>query len=104
MEIDAILESYRIKKPNCLFSFLLLTLFNIFLQNVDPDYSCPYVTVHTDGDLCGHGLTFTIGRGNDIGEGQVTQAFFLNFFFYYLSLLQVTSDLPEVQKLHKENL
>lgn len=34
--------------------------------NVDPDYSCPYVTVHTDGDLEGYGITFTVGRGNEI--------------------------------------
>jgi len=34
----------------------------------DPDYSAAYVIVHTDaGDgLEGHGLTFTIGRGNEI--------------------------------------
>jgi L-fuconate dehydratase len=32
----------------------------------DPDYSAAYVTLHTDGDLSGHGFTFTIGRGNDL--------------------------------------
>lgn len=32
----------------------------------DPDYSAAYVTLHTDGDLAGHGFTFTIGRGNDL--------------------------------------
>ena len=32
----------------------------------DPDYSAAYVTLHTDGDLTGHGFTFTIGRGNDL--------------------------------------
>ena len=37
-------------------------------MNVDPDYSAAYVILHTDGaaGLEGHGLTFTIGRGNDI--------------------------------------
>jgi L-fuconate dehydratase len=32
----------------------------------DPDYSAAYVTLHTDGDHEGHGLTFTIGRGNEL--------------------------------------
>lgn len=35
-------------------------------MNPDPDYSAAYVVLHTDGGLEGHGLTFTIGRGNDI--------------------------------------
>jgi L-fuconate dehydratase len=32
----------------------------------DPDYSAAYVILKTDSVLEGHGLTFTIGRGNDI--------------------------------------
>ena len=35
-------------------------------MNRDPDYSATYVTVHTDSTYTGHGLTFTIGRGNDL--------------------------------------
>ncbi|KAH6917857.1 mandelate racemase/muconate lactonizing enzyme [Coprinopsis sp. MPI-PUGE-AT-0042] len=35
-------------------------------MNTDCDYSSAYVTLFTDGDLVGHGMTFTIGRGNDI--------------------------------------
>ncbi|MDE0735572.1 MAG: L-fuconate dehydratase [Pirellulaceae bacterium] len=35
-------------------------------MNPDPDYSAVYVTLQTDGDLVGHGLTFTIGRGNEL--------------------------------------
>lgn len=36
-------------------------------MNPDPDYSAAYVILDTDVDgLAGHGLTFTIGRGNDI--------------------------------------
>ena len=36
-------------------------------MNPDPDYSAAYVTLDTDTDgLSGHGLTFTIGRGNEI--------------------------------------
>jgi L-fuconate dehydratase len=32
----------------------------------DPDYSAAYVILHTGGDHTGHGLTFTLGRGNEI--------------------------------------
>jgi L-fuconate dehydratase len=36
-------------------------------MNPDPDYSAAYVVLETDTPgLAGHGLTFTIGRGNDI--------------------------------------
>ena len=36
-------------------------------MNPDPDYSAAYVILHTDRDgLEGHGLTFTIGRGNEV--------------------------------------
>src|SRR3954469_4952878 len=36
-------------------------------MNPDPDYSAAYVVLRTDeGDLSGHGLVFTIGRGNDV--------------------------------------
>ena len=35
-------------------------------MNPDPDYSAAYVVLGTDGDLEGHGLTFTIGRGNEV--------------------------------------
>ncbi|WP_276122198.1 L-fuconate dehydratase [Pararhizobium qamdonense] len=36
-------------------------------MNPDPDYSAAYVILDTDMDgLSGHGLTFTIGRGNEI--------------------------------------
>lgn len=35
-------------------------------MNPDPDYSAAYVILETDGAHEGHGLTFTIGRGNEI--------------------------------------
>lgn len=37
-------------------------------MNPDPDYSAAYVILHTDhpAGLEGHGLTFTIGRGNEL--------------------------------------
>ena len=34
----------------------------------DPDYSCVYVTLTTDNDVKGYGLTFTVGRGNEVGK------------------------------------
>jgi L-fuconate dehydratase len=35
-------------------------------MNTDCDYSSAYISIYTDSDLVGHGMTFTIGRGNDI--------------------------------------
>jgi L-fuconate dehydratase len=35
-------------------------------MNPDPDYSAAYVILDTDDGLEGHGLTFTIGRGNEV--------------------------------------
>ncbi len=35
-------------------------------MNPDPDYSAAYVVLGTDAALEGHGLTFTIGRGNEV--------------------------------------
>jgi L-fuconate dehydratase len=35
-------------------------------MHTDPDYSAAYVILRTDGGLEGHGLTFTIGRGNEV--------------------------------------
>ncbi|HEX7942947.1 MAG TPA: L-fuconate dehydratase [Gemmatimonadaceae bacterium] len=37
-------------------------------MNADPDYSATYVVLHTDATdgIEGHGLTFTIGRGNEL--------------------------------------
>jgi L-fuconate dehydratase len=35
-------------------------------MNPDPDYSAAYVVLETDGPEHGHGLTFTIGRGNEV--------------------------------------
>ena len=37
-------------------------------RNTECDYSSAYVSIFTDGEspLVGHGMTFTIGRGNEI--------------------------------------
>jgi len=43
-------------------------------MNPDPDYSAAYVVLHTDNPagLEGHGLTFTIGPGNEICVETIT--------------------------------
>ena len=43
-----------------------LTLAGSDAQHPDPDYSAAYVVLHTDGAEHGHGMTFTIGQGNDL--------------------------------------
>ena len=40
-------------------------------MNPDPDYSAAYVVLGTDGEHEGHGLTFTIGRGNEVVEAAI---------------------------------
>ena len=35
-------------------------------MNVNPNYSAAYVVLKTDSEQEGHGLTFTIGRGNEL--------------------------------------
>lgn len=35
-------------------------------MHTDPDYSAAYVILHTDSRYEGHGMTFTIGRGNEL--------------------------------------
>ncbi len=35
-------------------------------MNPDPDYSAAYVVLDTNAEYEGHGLTFTIGRGNEV--------------------------------------
>ena len=42
------------------------TLAGTDAMHTDPDYSAAYVVLGTDTALEGHGLTFTIGRGNEI--------------------------------------
>lgn len=37
-------------------------------QHTDPDYSVAYVVLETEAALKGYGLTFTVGRGTEIGE------------------------------------
>jgi L-fuconate dehydratase len=35
-------------------------------MHTNPDYSAAYVVLETDGDLAGHGLAFTLGRGTEV--------------------------------------
>lgn len=38
-------------------------------QHTDPDYSVAYVVIETtNAELKGYGLTFTVGKGTEIGE------------------------------------
>jgi hypothetical protein len=41
----------------------------VIFQHTDPDYSNAYVILKTDqAALEGHGYTFTIGRGTEVGK------------------------------------
>ncbi|HLK02034.1 MAG TPA: enolase C-terminal domain-like protein [Streptosporangiaceae bacterium] len=53
-------ETYDVRFPTS------RTLAGSDAMNTAPDYSAAYVTIRTDGELAGHGFTFTIGRGNDV--------------------------------------
>ena len=61
-------------------------------MNVAPDYSATYVVLETDGPdgLSGHGLTFTIGRGNEIC---VTAARALAPLVVGVTLEEITDDM-----------
>ena len=61
-------------------------------MNAAPDYSATYVTLHTDaGDgHVGHGLTFTIGRGNEICVAAVKS---LEPFIVGKTLQDITADM-----------
>ncbi|GFZ81820.1 L-fuconate dehydratase [Elstera cyanobacteriorum] len=59
-------------------------------MNADPDYSAAYVVLETDGGLQGHGLTFTIGRGNDLCRAAID---LLMPRLIGLSLAEITADM-----------
>jgi L-fuconate dehydratase len=40
-------------------------------MHTDPDYSATYVVLETNSPLAGHGITFTLGRGNEVCVGAV---------------------------------
>ena len=61
-------------------------------MNTAPDYSATYVILHTDSasELEGHGLTFTIGRGNEICVAAVKS---LASFVVGRTLEEITGDM-----------
>jgi L-fuconate dehydratase len=61
-------------------------------MNAAPDYSATYVTLHTDSNdgHVGHGLTFTIGRGNEICVAAVNA---LAPLIVGKTLAEITSDM-----------
>lgn len=63
-------------------------------MNPDPDYSAAYVELHTDAPgLTGHGMTFTIGRGNDLCCAAIAS---LSELVVGLTLDELRSDLGAV--------
>jgi L-fuconate dehydratase len=58
--------------------------------NKNPDYSAAYCILHTDSDLKGYGLTFTLGRGNELCVGA---ARYLGGFVQGRRLSALTDDL-----------
>lgn len=60
-------------------------------MNPDPDYSAAYVILDTDQPgLTGHGLTFTIGRGNEIACAAIES---MRYLVVGLDLGDITSDM-----------
>jgi len=55
----------------------------------DPDYSAAYVILQTDGGLEGHGLTFTVGRGNEVCAAAIES---FRHFVVGRDLRDITSD------------
>ena len=60
--------------------------------HTDPDYSAAYVILKTDEALEGHGLTFTIGRGNEVCAAAI-EAF--RHLVVGRTLRDITSDFGE---------
>jgi L-fuconate dehydratase len=58
--------------------------------NKDPDYSAAYCILETDGELEGHGLTFTLGRGTELCVSAIE---YLSRFVKGRTLASITSDL-----------
>ncbi len=60
-------------------------------MNPDPDYSAAYVILKTnDPSLEGHGLTFTLGRGNELCVAAIES---LSYLLKGKSLVKLTSDM-----------
>lgn len=67
-------------------------------MNPDPDYSAAYVILKTDSpdNLEGHGLTFTIGRGNELCVAAIKS---LSYLIIGKSLESFTNDMGAFWKM-----
>lgn len=65
-------------------------------MNPDPDYSAAYVVLHTDSELEGHGLTFTIGRGTELCVAACTA---LAYLVVGKTLASITADMGAFWRL-----
>ena len=68
----------------------------------DPDYSATYVVLKTEGPLEGHGLTFTIGRGNEVVKAGL-EALKVNTQHHSLHIL-ITLNLTPLTPLHPSSV
>jgi L-fuconate dehydratase len=64
--------------------------------NKDPDYSAAYCILETDTELEGHGLTFTLGRGNELCVEAIE---YLAKKAVGLSVCEITDDLCAFSRL-----
>jgi L-fuconate dehydratase len=64
-------------------------------MNPEPDYSAAYVVIGTDSGVDGHGIAFTIGRGNDI---QVAAIQALEPYVAGNSLEETVADMGELSR------
>ena len=61
-------------------------------MNPDPDYSATYVTLKTNSSHCGNGLTFTIGRGNELCVAAVNA---MKYMLINRDFTEITKNLGE---------
>ena len=61
-------------------------------MNPDPDYSATYVTLSTNSSHCGNGLTFTIGRGNELCVAAVNA---MKYMLINRDFTEITKNLGE---------
>uniref|UniRef100_A0A8C5HJQ3 Mitochondrial enolase superfamily member 1 n=1 Tax=Gouania willdenowi TaxID=441366 RepID=A0A8C5HJQ3_GOUWI len=57
-------------------------------MHTDPDYSAAYVVLETDCNLRGFGLTFTLGKGTEIGEKNSSYKYGKHCLFTHQMLME----------------
>lgn len=79
----AVFKHYFILILHVVGEWVLILYAGSLSQHKSPDYSAVYVIFKTDGEASveGHGLTFTLGRGNELGACPV-RVNKLNMFFF----------------------